>query len=182
MILSRKILVAAVALFALGLGGCQTTGQQEVLLSQKSSVELRAMQSRAFDTTDRLGTLRTVIATLQDLGYTIGKVEPEAGTVSADKFGYLHLTATVYPRGETQLIVRANVIVAVLVQRKTQVDSPEFYQKLFFEPLAQAMFLTALQVEEDPAPAPEGAPTPEPTQKTQHHAVPVPRLGVLTEG
>jgi len=125
-----------------------------------------------------LGTLRAVIATLQDLGYTIGKVEPDAGTVSADKFGYLLLTATVYPRGETQLIVRANVIVAVLVQQKTQVDSPEFYQKLFFEPLSQAMFLTALQVEEAPEGAPAQPPSGQPTQKTQRQAVPVPRLGI----
>ena len=38
-----------------------------VVASKKSPVELRAMQSRAFDTRYRPKTVRAVIATLQDL-------------------------------------------------------------------------------------------------------------------
>ena len=140
---------------SLGLAACQMPQQTPpVVLSTKSAVELRSMQSRAFDTTDRLKTLRTVIATLQDLGYKIDKVEPQAGTVSATKLALLRLTATVYPHGASQLAVRANALVK-LRNGDTQVDDPSFYQKLFFEPLAKAMFLTALNVEgaDDVAPA-----------------------------
>jgi hypothetical protein len=140
----------AIAGVTLALAACQTANQPKLIESQKSSVELRVMQSRAFDTTDRDKTLRAVISTLQDLGYSIDKVEPPAGTVTGTKLSQLRLTATVYPRGSTQTIVRANAIVWLpqAGAAQTQVDDPRFYQLLFFEPLAKAMFLSALQVED----------------------------------
>lgn len=132
------------------LAACQTTRGDQVMMSQKGAVELRAMQSRAFDTPDRYKTMRAIVATLQDLGYTIDKVESSAGTVSATKLTALRLTASVYPRGATQTVVRTNALVKVQQQTgQNQVDDPEFYQKYFFEPLSKAMFLTALQVEDD---------------------------------
>lgn len=139
------------------LAACQTATEPKLVLSEKSPVELRAIQSRAFETTDRTKTLRTVISTMQDLGYSIDKVEPAAGTVSGTKLSQLRLTATVYPRGETQMIVRANAIIRMPEQNQVeaQVDDPRFYQQLFFEPLAKAMFLTALQIE-DPEDPPVG--------------------------
>lgn len=167
---SRPIFIAIVALVALAAGGCQTTQPKEVLLSTKSPVELRAMQSRAFDTTDRIKMLRTVIATLQDLGYTIEKAEAEAGTITANKLGYLALTATVYPRGEKQLIVRANAVLSGYVQQRTQVDAPEFYQKLFFEPLSKAIFLNALHIDDGPGAAERDKPVERPEQKVQYPA------------
>jgi hypothetical protein len=145
-----------VAAVALALTACQAAKQPTLIESQKSPVELRGMQSRAFETTDREKTLRAVISTLQDLGYSIDKVEPPAGTVTGTKLSQLRLTATVYPRGETRMIVRANATVSLPHRPITQVDDPRFYQQLFFEPLAKAMFLSALQVEdpgEPPAPA-----------------------------
>jgi hypothetical protein len=152
----------AVAALGLTLVACEHH-QQKLVLSQKSPVELRAMQSRAFDTADRNKALRTVIATLQDLGYTIDKVESEAATVTGTKLSVLRLTAAVYPRGEKQLIVRSNAQVKLHAGNLTenQVDDPIFYQQLFFEPLAKAMFLTALQIEDkDEAPVPMPAPAP----------------------
>ncbi len=161
------------------LAACQHH-EQKLVLSEKSPVELRAMQSRAFETPDRNKTLRTVISTLQDLGYTIDKVEPEASTVTGTKLSILRLTAAVYPRGEKQLVVRSNAQVKLNPAQTTenQVDDPVFYQQFFFEPLAKAMFLTALQVEdEDHAPVPAvppatpAAPPPAATPQTP----PVPR-------
>jgi hypothetical protein len=148
-----------VGAIALSLAACQAANQPKLVESQKSPVELRALQSRAFETTNREKTLRAVIATLQDLGYSIDKVEPSAGTITGTKLSQLRLTATVYPRGESRMMVRANAIVRMPQQTiETQVDDPLFYQQLFFEPLAKAMFLSALQVE-DPGepPAPAGA-------------------------
>ena len=163
---SRIALVSMVLALALATGACQTTKQPELILSKKGAVELRAMQSRMFETDDEIGTLRTIIATLQDLGYTVEKVEPAAGTVSAMKLIHLRLTATAFPRGTNHMIVRANAIVDML-DKRTQVDSPEFYQKFFFEPLSKAMFLTALQVEDTDTP-------PEPAIETsdKHGATP----------
>lgn len=141
-----------VSVFAAGLalatGGCTHQEHVTEVLSSKSPVELRAMQTRAFDTTDRNKTLRTIIATLQDTGYTINKVEPPAGTVSATKLADMRLTATAVPHGTSQISVRANAMVRMPGLKDTQVDDPQFYQKLFFEPLSKAMFLTALQVED----------------------------------
>ena len=66
------------------------------------------MQARTFDTADRNRVLRAVIATMQDYGYGLNRVSSEAGTVTATKAAQLRLTASVYPRGETQTVVRAN--------------------------------------------------------------------------
>lgn len=142
-----RLLLPFVLVVLLGLAGCQNPNQPQLIMSTKGAVELRSMQSRAFDTTDRNKALRAVIATLQDLGYTIDKVEPAAGSVSATKLANLRLTATVNARGTSQTAVRANAIFK-LPGADTQVDDPLFYQQLFFEPLSKAMFLQALQVED----------------------------------
>lgn len=122
--------------------GCATQNQR-ILASDQSEVAIRQIQTRAFDTTDKPKTLRTVIATLQDLGFVMDKADQDLGSVSATKLdGYaLRITVSVRPRGEKQLAVRANAQYNV-----TTVDDPEPYQQ-FFAALEKAMFLTAQQVE-----------------------------------
>lgn len=158
MTLSKSIRFAIFGAMALTVAACQTNNQSQVVLSKKSPVELRAMQARAFETSDQNKTLRTVIATFQDLGYGIDKVEPAAGTVSATKLAKLRMTATVYPRGPSRMIVRSNALV-MNPGMESQVDDPAFYKDLFFEPLSKAMFLTALELgsEEDVPPVPDAA-------------------------
>ena len=129
-------------LFSFIVVGCATT-QQRLLDSESSQVQLRSIQTRAFDTTDKEKTLRTVMSTLQDLGFVIDKADAILGTVSATKLkSYaLRMTVTVRPRGETQLLVRANA------QYNVQpVTDPEPYQQ-FFASLEKAMFLTAHQAD-----------------------------------
>jgi hypothetical protein len=47
------------------------------------------MKSRDFDTTDKKKTLRTVIATMQDLDFVIEKADETLGTISGTKLdGY----------------------------------------------------------------------------------------------
>ena len=127
---------------ALATAGC-TVVQREppVIASTKSPLELRAMQSRLYDTGDRSKTVRTIIATLQDLGYNIDKVDAGSGTVTATKLAQLQLSAAVSPRAN-RMAVRANAQVK-LGPQSNQVDAAEFYQKLFFAPLSAAMFLQA---------------------------------------
>ncbi len=122
--------------------GCATT-QQRLLDSDSSQVQLRSIQTRAFDTTDKEKTLRTIMSTLQDLGFVIDKADATLGTVSATKLKYyaLRMTVTVRPRGETQLLVRANAQYNV-----KPVTDPEPYQQ-FFTSLEKAMFLTAHQAD-----------------------------------
>ncbi|HHT9105303.1 MAG TPA: hypothetical protein ACFYD7_05450 [Candidatus Wujingus californicus] len=122
--------------------GCATT-QQRLLDTDSSQVQLRSIQTRAFDTTDKEKTLRTIMSTLQDLGFVIDKADATLGTVSATKLKYyaLRMTVTVRPRGETQLLVRANAQYNV-----KPVTDPEPYQQ-FFTSLEKAMFLTAQQAD-----------------------------------
>ncbi len=123
--------------------GCQTKSSDQLLKSDTSAVESRNIQTRAFDTTDRNKTLRTVISTLQDLGFVVDRADDVLGTVSATKLdGYaLRMTITVRPRGETQLLVRGNA------QYNLQaVDDPILYQD-FFTSLGKSMFLTAHEVD-----------------------------------
>jgi hypothetical protein len=108
-----------------------------------SQVQLRQIQSRVFDTSDREKTLRTVIATLQDLSFVVDKADLTLGTVSATKLdGYaVRMTVTARPRGKAQMVVRANA------QLNTHpITDPAPYQS-FFVALERSMFLAAHSVD-----------------------------------
>ncbi len=141
---SRCVPVTYVAIAMLiALAGCTGVSNQAVLSTGGSAVALRSFQSRAFDTVDKEKTLRSVISTLQDLGFVVDKADSTLGTISATKLsGYaMRITVTVRPRGETQMLVRASV------QYKEQaVEEPKLYQD-FFVALEKSMFLTAQQVD-----------------------------------
>ena len=129
--------------FGIFLSGCMASSKDNILGSNESQVEMRQMQTRAFDTTDRQDMLRTVIATMQDLGFVIDRADNDLGTVSGTKLkGYnLRLTATARPRGETQTLVRVNATYNI-----SPVKDPEVYQQ-FFTSLEKSLFLTAHQVD-----------------------------------
>ena len=119
------------------------TPQKHILETGESQVKLRSMQSRVFDIIDRNRLLRTIIATMQDLGFVIDKADEMLGTISGTKRkGYaLRMTVSIRPRGESQMIVRSNA------QYNLQtVEDPEPYQQ-FFAALSKGLFLEAQQVE-----------------------------------
>ncbi len=124
------------------LAGCQADSRQQILLTDKSQVALRSVQSRMFETHDSKLTIRTVIATLQDLGFTIDRVDQKLGLISANKAGstYVKMTVTVRKRGEDQVVVRASA-----QQNMKAISSALPYQQ-FFNSLSQAMFLEAHEV------------------------------------
>lgn len=132
-----------VMVLLLGLAGCQMNSRDQVLMVDKSQVALRAVSTRAFDATDRNATIRSVIATLQDLGFVVDKADEQLGTVSATKLaGYvMRMTVTVRPRGAAQMVVRAS---AQYNMRAVSDAAP--YQE-FFAALEKAMFLTAHQID-----------------------------------
>jgi hypothetical protein len=83
--------------------------------------------------------MRTVIATLQDLGFVIDKADHAIGTVTATRLERhaLRMTVTVRAKGEERMLVRTNA-----QYRSRPVRDPEPYRD-FFASLQKAMFLEA---------------------------------------
>ncbi|MEE8272241.1 MAG: hypothetical protein V3R98_10995 [Alphaproteobacteria bacterium] len=138
--MKRTLFVVAVALLA---AACQVDSRDQVLASTQSQVALRSIQTRAFDTNDKHTTLRSVISTLQDLGFVINEADDVLGSISATKLDNydLRMTVTVRPRGDTQMLVRANA-----QYNAEAVEDPLPYQR-FFTSLERSMFLTAQHVD-----------------------------------
>lgn len=134
--------IAIVCSSVLALTGCTTTDAR-ILDSDQSQLQLRSIQTRAFDTPDRDLVLRNVIATLQDLGFVIDRADQTLGTVSATKLqGYqLKINVTARARGTTQTSVRANAEF-----NRKPVTEPTPYQD-FFASLEKSLFLTAQAVD-----------------------------------
>lgn len=137
-----RIAGLAACLSVLVITGCATTDAR-ILDSDQSQLQLRSIQTRAFDTTDRDLVLRNVIATLQDLGFVIDRADQTLGTVSATKLqGYqLKINVTARARGTTQISVRANAEF-----NRKPVTEPKPYQD-FFASLEKSLFLTAQAVD-----------------------------------
>lgn len=132
------IVVMYLTLSCLFFCGCEES-QSKALAVSESQVKLRSMQSRIFDTSDKIKTLRTAMATLQDLGFVIDKADDVLGSVSATKLDRyaVRITINVRPNGETQMLVRANA-----QYNLKAIEDPEPYQQ-FFAAFEKAMFLTA---------------------------------------
>jgi hypothetical protein len=139
----KRVLYVMIVLLAVSSLTSCTSSRKQLLKTDKTQLELRQIQSRKFETNDKNKTLRTIMATLQDLGFVIDDAEESLGTVSATKLdGYaLVMNVTVRPQGKDSLIVRASA----QYQLKTIID-PEPYQD-FFTALSKAMFLEAQQVQ-----------------------------------
>jgi hypothetical protein len=136
-------LVCALSLSPLSLlGGCASTPKAT---DGAVALKLRAIQTRAFETSDLNKTIRTAMATLQDLGFVIDTADAELGSVTASKLDkyVIKMTVTARQRGENQLLVRANAQYNV-----TPVEDANFYQQ-FFAAFSKAMFLEAQEI--DPA-------------------------------
>ncbi len=135
-----KILMTAIAASIL-IGLCGGVSFSQKIELHESQLEIRSMQTRAFDTTDENKALRAIIATLQDFGFVITKADEALGTITArriDKYS-LRITVTVRPKGKTQVLVRMNAYYGQPVRK------PIIYQN-FFTSLAKSMFLTAHEV------------------------------------
>lgn len=146
--LKRKLILLIPLVFLVT--ACATT-QDHLLDMNTSQVQLRSIQSRAFDTTDKEKTMRAIIATLQDLGFMLDRADYTLGVVTASKaradsvqmqvYASLRITVTVRPRGEKQLLVRASA-----EYLRSPVTDAKPYQN-FFNSLEKAMFLEAHQVD-----------------------------------
>ena len=137
-----RILVAAIASSAfIGLSGCAAP-QKQLMKMDTNQVNLRSMQTRAFDTTNKIKTLRTVISTLQDLDFLIDETNKVLGLVSATRLtDRLQIKVTVRAKSERQTLVRVN-----MEYNSKGVEYPSVYRQ-FFSVLEKSMFLTAHAVD-----------------------------------
>ena len=162
-----------------------TAPDTEFLASKKSALELRAAQTRLVPG-DADTVMRGTIATLQDLGYRITRVEPGAGDVSATRQTSLRMAVIVQPRSPTESVVRANATIVDL-RREAQVDSPVFYQQDFFDPLGATLGrdLAALPPDigaPDPIrPTAEGTARKQPDPASPHPAPTTSQTGTQTQ-
>lgn len=92
LLVSHRTRAMALLLVAFLFSGCsmysverQWNSQSQILMSEASQVKLRAQQTQVFDTTDRDAVMQAVVATLQDLDFTLDVADPELGVFSASK-------------------------------------------------------------------------------------------------
>ena len=117
----------------------QTTNDRILDTGEESQLQKRSYQSRSFETSDKEAVMRAIISTMQDLGFIIDRADLVLGTVSGTKLDYnqIKMTVSVRPRGETQMLVRANAQFNL-----RPIEDPKQYQD-FFSSLEKSLFLTA---------------------------------------
>lgn len=129
------------------LPGCASTAPD--VTGSASQLEARQVQTRDYDTLDKAMTLRSVVATLQDLGFTIDTADHTLGTVTATRLYHhekyvnytIRMTVTVQEQDGQRVSVRANARLG-----EESIKDPRTYQD-FFIALDKAMFLTLNKVD-----------------------------------
>ena len=133
---------AATLTAVLALAGCATTTPVDISATGPA-LEARQIQTRQYDTLDKSLTMRSVVATLQDLGFTIDQADAELGAITATRYHQytMRMTVTVVQRGADRVAVRANARIG-----ENEVTDAATYQD-FFVVLDKAMFLTLNKVD-----------------------------------
>lgn len=139
----KRIAAGLLVLVSAILVGCANPDRHILGDTEESQLQVRSIQTRVFDTADKNMVVRNVVASLQDLSFVIDKADAELGTVTATKLsGYqIRMTVTVRPKGEKQMVVRANG-----QYNNRVILDPVMYQD-FFNVLQKSLFLTANSIE-----------------------------------
>lgn len=135
--------VLLLVLSALLSAGCQSPDRHILGDDEQSQLQVRSIQTRSFETADKNMVVRNVVASLQDLNFVIDKADADLGTVTATKLsGYqIRMTVTVRPKGDSQMVVRANG-----QYNNRVILDPVMYQD-FFTVLQKSLFLTANSID-----------------------------------
>lgn len=138
----RTVRASLLFLLTAFLAGCVTPAPPDVT-GTGSQLAVREIQTRVYDTLDKAMTMRSVIATLQDLGFVIDNADVDLGTITATRLTKytMRMTVTVQDKGSKQISVRANARIG-----EENVTDPNTYQD-FFVALDKAMFLTQNKVD-----------------------------------
>ena len=124
------------------IAGCATSTPVDIS-GNRTQLEARQIQTRQYDTLDKTLTMRSVIATLQDLGFTIDQADAELGSITATRYDQvtMRMSVTVVQRAAEKVSVRANARID-----ERAINDAETYQD-FFVALDKAMFLTLNKVD-----------------------------------
>ncbi len=119
-IVKRTVRYASPVLFAsLMLQGCvnqwgaklQMDSKSQILMSDSSQVRLRSIQSRVFDTTDKLKIMDAAVAAMQDLYFRVDVLDEELGVISGKKMFHQDddpVTDPTYYRYKTDELIICN--------------------------------------------------------------------------
>ena len=132
----------SVLIALLFLVGCATNTPVDIA-GTGTQLQSRQVQTRHYDTLDKPMTMRSVVATLQDLGFTIDQADAELGTITATRYHQytMRMTVTVVQRGDERVSVRTNARIG-----ENAVTDAGTYQD-FFAVLDKAMFLTLNRID-----------------------------------
>ena len=124
------------------IGGCATLPPADVT-GAGTQLQTRNLQTREYNTLDKQKTMRSVIATLQDLGFTIDQADIALGVVTATRLHEytMRMTVTIVEKGEDRISVRVNARIG-----EDSIRDAATYQD-FFVVLNKAMFLTLNKVD-----------------------------------
>ncbi|HEX7718706.1 MAG TPA: hypothetical protein VF389_02770 [Woeseiaceae bacterium] len=117
------------------LAGCAATPFD--VAGTAAPLELRSVQTREYDHLDKTLTMRAVIATLQDFGFTIDQADTGLGIVTGTRAHSkdMRMTVTVVQKTMDTVSIRASARVG-----EESITEAETYQD-FFVALDKAMFL-----------------------------------------
>ncbi len=144
MIISNRQRAALALVASALLFGCATAPpSSDVVTGAGTQLSTRQIQTREYDTLDKQMTMRSVVATLQDLGFVIDQADADLGTITATRLHEytMRMTVTVVQREGKRIAVRANARIG-----ENAVTDPATYQD-FFVVLDKAMFLTLHKVD-----------------------------------
>ncbi len=137
----RKAIFFAAYVLSTVLAGCAATPFD--VAGTAAPLELRSVQTREYDHLDKTLTMRAVIATLQDFGFTIDQADTGLGIITGTRAHSLdmRMTVTVVPKSVEAVSVRASARVG-----EKSVTEAATYQD-FFVALDKAMFLVRNNVD-----------------------------------
>ncbi len=137
----RNTILLATCLAAVSVSGCVSTPFD--VAGTSPALEMRSIQTREYESLDKTMTMRAVIATLQDLGFTIDQADVGVGVITGTRLQYLdmRMTITVMPKAADRVSVRANARIG-----EKSITQAETYQD-FFVALDKAVFLARNNVD-----------------------------------
>jgi hypothetical protein len=141
--LYKNIYLTTVLSVTLLMWGCATA--HKALEVKTPPAQLRAMQTRSFDTADKEIIMRAVVGTMQDLQFAITEAYQKMGVVTGTKYfrgqSVVKMTVTVKSDGKKRILVRTNVRCGI-----DSIEAPVIYRD-FFASLSKSIFLTANRVD-----------------------------------